>query len=119
VKTKTYQDLIAWQRAMDLTQAVYSATSNFPKHEMFGITSQMRRASVSIASNIAEGHGRATDRHFALFLTQARGSLYELETQIQISAGLQYLSPGQKESLMAQAGELGRILNGLLRSLRD
>ena len=104
---------------MDLTAAVYSATSNFPKQEMFGLTSQMRRASVSIASNIAEGHGRATDRHFALFVSQARGSLFELETQIQISANLHYISPGQKDWLMSQSAELGRIINGLLRTLRD
>src|SRR5580698_5561464 len=104
---------------MDLTAAVYSATSIFPKQEMFGLTSQMRRASVSIASNIAEGHGRATDRHFSLFVSQARGSLFELETQIQISANLHYIPPGQKDWLMSQSAELGRIINGLLRTLRD
>jgi four helix bundle protein len=81
-RTKRFRDLIAWQKAMSAAQDVYRITEAFPKSEQFGLTAQMRRAAVSVPSNIAEGHGRLTDKGFKVFLAQARGSAYELETQL-------------------------------------
>jgi four helix bundle protein len=82
MKTRCFRDLQVWQRSMDLARNVYALTNSFPGSETFGLTSQFRRAAVSVPSNIAEGRGRLTDKSFAVFLAQARGSLYELETQI-------------------------------------
>jgi four helix bundle protein len=80
MKTQQFRDLLVWQRAMILAKDMYAVTNRFPRAEIFGLTSQVRRAAVSIPSNIAEGHGRTTDKSFAVFLGQARGSLCELET---------------------------------------
>jgi four helix bundle protein len=82
------------------------------------MTSQMRRAAVSIPSNIAEGHGRTTDRGFAVFLAQARGSLYELQTQIQLANDLHFLTPDSTKTLLKQSEEVARLLNGLLKSMK-
>lgn len=117
MQARRYQDLIAWQKAIALVRKVYQATGSFPQKETFGLTSQMRRAAVSIPSNIAEGQGRATRGEFHQFLGHARGSLYELETQLVIAAELQYLSAEQCDSLRAGSGELGRILNALISSV--
>ncbi len=89
---KSYRDLIAWQKAMDLVTAVYQASASFPKDEMYGLTSQLRRAAVSVPSNIAEGQGRHGAAEFRHFLRQASGSLMELETQIMIAERLRYLN---------------------------
>ena len=86
MQVKSYQDLIVWQKALSLVTEVYSMTSTFPRDEIYGLTSQLRRASVSIPSNIAEGHGRATKGEFIQFLCHARGSLCELQTQMFIAA---------------------------------
>lgn len=80
MKMRDFRDLKVWRRSMLLAEEVYAATRDFPKDELFGLVGQLRRAAVSIPSNIAEGHGRASDKNFALFLTQARGSLCELQT---------------------------------------
>jgi four helix bundle protein len=87
-----YRDLKFWSESMDLSIEIYKLTSNFPKEEKFGIVDQMRRASVSIPSNIAEGSGRKSDKDFSRFLDYSMGSAYELETQIEISKELGYLS---------------------------
>ena len=87
---QSFQDSIAWQRAMDLSTAVYAATRVFPKEEMFGLTNQLRRASVSIASNIAEGQGRLTTGEFIHFLGMARGSALEVETQLELASRLEF-----------------------------
>jgi four helix bundle protein len=113
-----YQDLIAWQRAVAFVKRIYVITSDFPKDELFGLKSQMRRSAVSVASNIAEGQGRGTIGEFHQFLGTARGSLYELETQIVIAGELDYLSEDQRDSSLREAAELGRILNGLRSSLK-
>jgi four helix bundle protein len=89
----SYRELRVWQNAMGLVVQVYEQTRAFPKEEMYGLTSQMRRAAVSIPSNIAEGKGRSTDRDRSLFLCHARGSLLELETQVSIAERLAYLAP--------------------------
>jgi four helix bundle protein len=115
----SYQDLRVWQRAMDLVECVYGETRDFPKEELYGLTSQMRRAAVSIPSNIAEGKGRSTDRDRALFFCHARGSLLELETQVLIAQRLKYLTPPRTEALTKLSTELGRMLNSLIQSIRD
>jgi four helix bundle protein len=97
---------------------VYTATRQFPKEELFGLARQMRRAAVSVPSNIAEGQGRDSDRSFALFLSQARGSLYELETQTELARNLGMLPLQQAQGLLAKAGEINRMLNALRSTLR-
>src|SRR5215471_19457842 len=103
---------------MELVTAVYRATANFPKDELFGITSQLRRAAVSIPSNIAEGQGRLSEKEFRFFLGQARGSLMEVETQLQIAENLGYLEKEATVELLKMCAEVGRILNGLLAAVR-
>ena len=118
MRSNRYQDLIAWPRAIMFVKRVYAVTSELPQEEMFGLKSQMRRSAVSVASNIAEGQGRATAGEFHQFLGLARGSLYELETQILIASELGYVSAEQRDSSLDEAGELGRILNGLMSSVK-
>jgi four helix bundle protein len=110
---KGYKDLIAWQKAMELVTAVYKVTQEFPKQELYGLTSQLRRAAVSIPSNLAEGQGRNSPREFYHFVGQARGSLLELETQLQIAHTLGYLSEHSLKRLLASTDEISRMLNGL------
>lgn len=118
MQASRYQDLRAWQKAMGLVEQVYKATSSLPPEEMYGLKSQMRRCAVSIPSNIAEGQGRATRGEFQQFLGHARGSLYELETQILIAGKLGYLAASDGERLLADAKELGRTVNALIASLK-
>jgi len=114
----TYEDLRAWQVAMELVLSVYRASQLFPEEEKYGLSSQIRRAAVSVVSNIAEGKGRASDKELLQFLSHARGSLYEVQTQITIAARLGYIGPKVAASLSSQAAEAGRLLNGLIRSFR-
>ena len=113
-----YQDLIAWQKAKALAAEIYRSTDLFPKTEVYGLTSQLRRAAVSIASNIAEGQGRLTKGEFCHFLGQARGSLLELETQLSIAVDLGFLGADQFKKLEQQTSEVRRLLNGLIESMR-
>jgi four helix bundle protein len=117
--SESYRDLRVWQRAMEYVIAIYSATQSFPKEETYGLSSQMRRAGVSIPSNIAEGKGRLTDRDRAHFYSQARGSLLELETQIQIAVSLGYVSKNNASSLIHTSEEIGRSLSSLIRAIRN
>ena len=112
---KTFRDLIAWQKAMDLAESVYQATNRMPDSEKFGLTSQMRRAAVSVPSNIAEGHGRESRADYLRFLRTARGSLMELQTQILLCQRLGLLK--EVSTLTALAAEVDRILQALIRSL--
>jgi len=114
---RSYKDLFAWQKSMDLVTAIYKVTAGFPKDESFGLTSQLRRAAVSIPSNIAEGQGRLSEKEFRYFLGQARGSLMEVETQLQIAENLGYLQKEHTNTVLAACAEVGRILNGLLASV--
>ncbi len=116
---RSYRDLVAWRKAMDPVTDVYRATNGFPKEETYGLMSQVRRAAVSVPSNLAEGQGRLTRGEFQHFIGQARGSLMELETQLQIARNLGYLEFERTEGLLGTCAEVGRILNGLLVSLRD
>ncbi|SRR5258708_3939134 len=113
----SFRDLRVWQQAIDLTLAVYKATEAFPKHEVYGLSQQMRRAAVSIASNIAEGKGHRSDKEFRHFLFHARGSLLELETQIVIAIKLEYISSDRSQELPMLATQVARSLTGLINSI--
>jgi four helix bundle protein len=115
---KRYQDLIVWQKAMELSKAIYQVTKSFPDDERFGLTSQLRRASVSVPSNIAEGQGRLTPGEFKQFLGTARGSVFEVETQIQLAADFGYVAQSEANRVIDQTSEVSRMLNGLIRSLQ-
>jgi len=117
MQARGYRNLIVWEKAFELTLTVYGATSSFPPEEKYGITAQLRKACVSIASNIAEGEGRRSASEFRRFLSIALGSLKEVEAQILISEGLGYLPPGKTSELMTMTAEVGRLLSGLSRSL--
>jgi len=114
----SYRDLIAWRKATQLALRIYRCTQKFPKDELYGLTSQMRRAGVSIASNIAEGKGRYSRKELMQFLFYARGSLSELETQLFIARELGYLDLAEVRKIEDQSIELGRILNGLTASIQ-
>jgi four helix bundle protein len=119
MKTRHFRDLQVWQKAMDLARETYTATQAFPKEELFGLTSQMRRAAVAIPSNIAEGHGRISDRSFRVFLTQARGSAFELETQTELAAALGYITKSAAKTMVKNCEEVARMLNGLILVLEE
>jgi four helix bundle protein len=115
-KIERYEDLIAWQKAHALVLRVYSATQSFPADERFGLTSQIRRAAVSIPSNIAEGFGRHSRPDYLRFLDMALGSTYEVQTQLRLARDLKYLDD---PAALSEVAEVERILNGLIRSLRN
>jgi four helix bundle protein len=115
--SRNYTDLIAWQKAMNLTVSVYHATNVMPRDEQFGLTSQMRRAAVSIPSNIAEGQGRGSDPAFLNHLSIAYGSLRELETQLMLSERLEFLNSTAVHGVRDEAAEVGRLINGLTNSI--
>jgi len=117
MKVKHYQELIVWQKAMNLAEEVYKVSRSFPREEIYGLTSQLRRAAVSIPSNVAEGQGRRTTQSFLNHLSIAYGSLLELETQLLIATRLSYLTNGKCQEVLQLAAEVGRLLNGLITSL--
>ncbi|MGB8011239.1 MAG: four helix bundle protein [Terriglobales bacterium] len=116
---RSYRDLLVWQKAKTLAVHTYKATANFPRAETYGLTSQIRRAAVSVASNIAEGQGRLTSGEFRHFLGQARGSLLEAETQLAIALDLGFLERTAYEALEQEScqvlGLLDRLLNSLIK----
>jgi four helix bundle protein len=114
---QSYRDLIVWKKSMTLVLDVYRCSNAFPKTETYGLMSQMRRAAVSIPSNIAEGQAKLTTAEFKQSLGHARGSLMEVETYILLAQELGYLERDQSERLLAGTAEVGKILNGLLNSL--
>ncbi|HUD56286.1 MAG TPA: four helix bundle protein [Terracidiphilus sp.] len=118
-RPKSYRDLIVWQKAMGLARQAYTLTAGLPKSEADGLLAQVRRAAVSIPSNIAEGHGRLTDLQFRYFLGNARGSLCELQTQVELAADLGYFDKQNIQAVVDQGAEVGRLLNGLISSLRQ
>jgi four helix bundle protein len=117
--SSTFQDLRIWQEAMDLTEGIYKATIDFPRHELYGLTSQLRSAAVSVPSNIAEGKGHRSDPEFMRFLLHARGSLLELQTQLLIARRLQYLSEDKTIQLCHRSDSIGRGLNALINKFRS
>jgi four helix bundle protein len=116
---QTYRDLEAWQRAMNLVEQCYRTTKQFPREEQFGLTSQLRRAAVSVPSNVAEGSARLTTGAFINHVGIALGSLAEIETYVEIATRLNYISPPVAKALNEMSGAVGRLLNGLLRALRS
>ena len=118
-KIQSFRDLIAWQKAMALVTEIYRTTDTFPSREIYGLTLQIRKAAVSVPSNIAEGKGRQTKRDYLQFLYRARGSMLETETQLEISRNLGYLEESKFLALFEQAAEAGRILNGLITNVRQ
>jgi four helix bundle protein len=117
-KMKDFRQLKVWEKAHHLALEVYKATATFPKEELYGLMSQLRRASVSIPTNIAEGCGRNTDADFARFLQIAMGSASETEYEIILAFDLGFLSKGQFESLQAQAEEVKKMLASFIKTLR-
>ncbi len=115
---RSYRDLLVWQKAKALAVHIYQATEQFPRNETYGLTSQIRRAAVSVASNIAEGQGRLTLGEFLHFLGQARGSLLELDTQVAIALDLTYLKPDRHEILEREIYQVLGLINRLIESLR-
>lgn len=114
---KDHKDLIVWQKSMELTRIIYTLTKRFPQGEIFGLTNQIRRAVVSIPSNIAEGFGRNSDKQFIHFLKIAKGSVAELETQLLISRDLSYLTAKDAKSTLALYDEIARMLGALIRNI--
>jgi four helix bundle protein len=116
-KVEDLKDLVTWQVAMDFAESVYRATRIFPNDERFGLRMQLRRSVVSVASNVAEGHGRVNRREYARFVSIARGSLKEAETQLLLAERLLYLERGAIGPLLETAARINRLLRGLNRSL--
>ncbi|HCC05911.1 TPA: four helix bundle protein [Candidatus Nomurabacteria bacterium] len=114
---KTYKDLIVWQKAYSLAVSIYKITKVFPVNEIYGLTSQLRRASVSIASNLAEGSKRGTKKDFAQFIRIAQGSTAEIETQLMIAKEIDYLNEKDFNLLMDELNQISRMLTGLLMKI--
>ena len=117
MQAKAYRDLIVWQRAMDLVVDVYRLSSGFPRQELYGLTGQVRRAAVSIPSNLAEGQGRGKGNEFLHYVRIAQGSLQEVETQLLIAQRLCYLDASALDPVLSLADEVGRLNRGLHKSL--
>lgn len=112
-----FKDLVAWQKSIELTTELYKLTEAFPRRELYGLADQVRRAAVSVASNIAEGQAHFSRPEFKHYLHHSRGSLAEIETQIIIAERLQYISKSQLQVVLPRIHEVGRIINGLITSL--
>lgn len=117
-KVKTYKDLIVWNKSIELVRLLYEITKAFPKEELYGLTSQMRRSAVSIPSNIAEGAGRSTRKDYGQFLYIAYGSAFELETQLIIAKELGYLGAAEFEELSTLLCEISKMLRSLIQKLK-
>nr|WP_050026247.1 four helix bundle protein [Verrucomicrobium sp. BvORR034] len=111
---KSYRDLVVWQKSMALVREIYLVSRNFPKEEQFGLTQQLRRAAVSIPSNIAEGNGRGSNSDYVRFLQYSRGSLFETQTQLELCRDLGFLSDQNHNPLAALGSEIERMLNTII-----
>ena len=118
-KTRSYKDLRVWQRSTDLAMEVYALSKNFPKDELYGLTSQIRRASISIPSNIAEGSERKANRDFLRFIRIASGSLAEVETQLYMALRFGYIAEEEYKNVQPLMAEIGRMLNGFANNLAE
>lgn len=116
-RIKSHRDLIVWQKAMVLVSDVYALTKTFPREEIYGLTAQTRRAAASVPANIAEGQGRRLGREFHQFPGNARGSLMELDTHLELALRVGYLTVEQHSAIREKLDEVGRILNRLMRSI--
>ena len=117
--TKSYQDLVVWKRSVELVMEAYQLVKHLPREETYALSNQIRRAAVSIPSNIAEGNGRTSIKDYSRFLSMARGSKYELDTQLFICVKLNYLTQEQISNAMRLSEEVGRMLNVLIAKLSD
>ena len=113
----SYRDLLVWKKAMELAKDIYRVTDSFPQKEIYGLTSQIKKAAISVPCNVAEGKGRLGKGEFRQFLGIARGSLMELETQIILSCDFGYIEGTDANKLLAQSAEVGRMLNGLISKI--
>jgi four helix bundle protein len=116
---ESYRDLKVWQKAVDLVVACYDLGKTFPKDEIYGLTSQLRRAVVSVPANIAEGYGRGSRKEYLQFLTVAQGSLKEVETHLIIAQRLEYVTQAQLTTVLTRTEELGKMLGALIRKLKE
>ena len=116
---QSYRDLLVWQQAMDLAVLSYALTRRFPREELFGLTSQIRRSAASVAANIAEGHGRENSGSFIQFLRIAQGSLKETETHLLLAERIGLLKPAELKPAMQKCDEIGRMLRSLIRAIQD
>ena len=116
---QNFKNLVAWQRSMDLVIEIYEVTEKFPRQEIYGLTSQLRRAAVSIPSNIAEGQARFSKKEFKHFLRNAKGSLAEVQTQVAIATRLGFILETKEQDLDQRLHQLARILNGLINSIAE
>jgi len=116
---KSYKNLIVWQKSMELVEMIYQVTKGFPKEELYGLTSQIRRAAVSIPSNIAEGQARNSTAEFRNFLSIARGSLAELETQLFIAERLKYIDSAKLGEILITQVEINKMTNALMKKLAE
>ncbi|MCK9424530.1 MAG: four helix bundle protein [Ignavibacteriaceae bacterium] len=115
---KSYKDLLVWQRSMDLVVSIYRITEKFPSNEQFGLVSQMRRAVVSIPSNIAEGYGRQSTGSYKQFLSISRGSLFELETQVELCNRLKYIQQIESEKMLNEITEISKMISSLISKIK-
>ena len=116
---KTYRDLLVWQKAMNFVTQIYTITKTFPPEELYGLTSQIRRSAVSVPSNIAEGYGRNSTKDYTRFLQIANGSLYELQTQLEICCSLAYIHKETFNKAYDQSREVERMLSSLIRKIKE
>jgi four helix bundle protein len=116
---RSYRNLKAWQAGMDVAEAAYKITSSLPKHEIYGLTSQIQRSATSVPANIAEGHARESTKDFLRFLSIAQGSLAELETHLLLAQRFAYINENDLEKIMQLTDETGKIVRGLQRSLKQ
>jgi len=116
---ESFKDLVVWQRAVQVSLAVYKLTSSFPDSERFGLTNQLRRASVSVASNIAEGYGRSTKGEYVLFLGHARGSNFEIQTQLVTADGLNFGSKSARRTVEELSAEVSKMLVAMMNKLKN
>ena len=118
-KINTFRDLLVWQKSMRLVTNIYQNTSSFPQSENYGLTSQIRRCAISIPSNIAEGYGRNSTGDYKRFLRISVGSLFELQTQIEIAFNLNYISDDTFQEMLSNTNELDRMLSSLINKIKD
>ena len=114
---KSYRDLEVWKKAMEVSKEIYQITGKFPGDERFGLVNQIRRAAVSVPSNLAEGHARGTASEFCRFISIAMGSVAELETQILLSGELGYCRPNEYDALLSELDQVGKMLRGLSNAI--
>lgn len=116
---KTHKDLDVWKLSIEFVTEIYNLTKDFPKEEQFGLTNQIRRASVSIPSNIAEGAGRRSDKEFLQFLYISMGSIQEIDTQLLISLNLSYLTKSEYEILLTKLDQISKMISGLIKFVKE